>query len=83
MFHFCKYNGIYYPYSYYKILDYTKHLFIPINRHNLDKANNLDILLDAKEAVNKIREYLKKFDNTYVSFIIEKKIIFFLKTMLN
>ncbi|GBC00686.1 hypothetical protein RclHR1_03940012 [Rhizophagus clarus] len=33
--------------------------------HNLDKANNLDILLDAEEAVGKIREYLKKFDNTY------------------
>jgi len=33
--------------------------------HNLDKANNLDILHDAKEAVGKIGEYLKKFDNTY------------------
>jgi nucleotide-binding universal stress UspA family protein len=31
----------------------------------LDKANNLDILHDAKEVVGKIKEYLKKFDNTH------------------
>ncbi|RIA93291.1 hypothetical protein C1645_762709 [Glomus cerebriforme] len=33
--------------------------------HSLDKANNLDILLDAKEAVGKIREFLEKIDNIY------------------
>ncbi|CAG8630639.1 10539_t:CDS:2 [Funneliformis mosseae] len=33
--------------------------------HNLDKANNLDILLDAKETVGKLRDYLKTYDKTY------------------
>ncbi|CAG8679107.1 14415_t:CDS:2, partial [Funneliformis caledonium] len=29
------------------------------------KANNLDILLDAKETVGKLRDYLKTYDKTY------------------
>ncbi|CAJ0828174.1 11106_t:CDS:10 [Entrophospora sp. SA101] len=31
---------------------------------NLDKANNIDILSDAKETINKLKDYLKIFDKT-------------------
>nr|CAG8497799.1 6827_t:CDS:10 [Entrophospora candida] len=31
---------------------------------NLDKANNIDILSDAKETINKLKDYLKNFDKT-------------------
>ncbi|CAG8538504.1 9794_t:CDS:2 [Dentiscutata heterogama] len=33
--------------------------------HNLDKANNLDILLDAKKPISKVMERLKQCENIY------------------
>ncbi|CAG8510030.1 16824_t:CDS:2, partial [Racocetra fulgida] len=40
--------------------------------HNLDKANNLDILLDANKPISMVMERLKQYQSIYVSDLFKE-----------